>query len=152
MRSALKVSVIVCVLLSGLVPAQAQAFLGLQPGIRGGIYEDGNDFFLGVDLKTSLAILHANPNLEWVFVDNANVFTLNLDALFNIFPLPLVDVWGGGGFGVFYAKPDDLDSTSDFAVNLLAGLGFNVLLDPYVQIKYVITDDNTLVFAAGIRF
>jgi hypothetical protein len=151
-RSAIKISVIVCILLCGLLPAQAQAVPGIQPGIRGGIYEDGSNFFLGVDVKGNIAMLHANPNFEWVFVDNANVFTLNLDALLTVFPIPIMDPYLGAGLGVYYVKPDGFDSTNDFALNLIAGLGFNIILDPYVQLKYVITDNNTLVLAAGIRF
>jgi opacity protein-like surface antigen len=144
--------VIVCILLCGLLPAQAQAIAGIQPGIRGGIYEDGNDFFLGVDVKGNIAMLHANPNFEWIFVDGANAFTLNLDALLTVFPIPIMDPYLGAGLGVYYVKPDNFDSTNDFAFNLIAGLGFNVVLDPYVQLKYVIGDNNTLVLAAGIRF
>jgi hypothetical protein len=131
---------------------QAHAILGLQPGVRGGFYEDSDSFFLGVDLKSQIAILHANPNFEWVFVDDGDLFTLNLDAFVNVFPLPVVDPWLGAGVGIGYSKPDTGDSESDFLFNLIAGVGFNILLDPYVMIKYIIAEDNTFVLAGGIRF
>ncbi len=151
MRTTIKTIVILCVLLCGLLPTQTQA-IGPQFGIRGGIYENGSDFFLGVDAKVGLAMLNVVPNFEWIFVDKANAFTLNLDAQLTIFPIPIMDPYLGAGLGYYYVKPDNFDSTSDFAFNLIAGLGFNIILDPFVQLKYIITDDNTLVLAAGIRF
>ena len=152
MHNVFKVFVVAFLLLCVFLSGHAHAVLSLQPGVRGGFYEDNSNFFVGFDLKSKIAIVTANPNFEWVFVDDGDLFTLNLDGLFTVFPIPIMDPYLGAGVGITYVKPEVADSENDFAFNLIAGLGFNIPLDPYVQIKYIITENNTFVFAAGIRF
>lgn len=152
MRQTLQVTSITVILVCVLLSSAAEAVVGIQPGVRGGIYEDGDNWFLGVDVKTKVAMIAVNPNFEWIFVDHGNSFTLNLDGLFTVLPIPLMDPYVGAGIGTFYIDPDGGDSKSDFAFNLIAGASFNVPLKPYVQIKYIITDNNTFVLAGGVRF
>ena len=152
MRTILRVTTLVFVAACLFLPSGAAALNVIQPGVRTGIYEDGDNWFLGVDVKTKVAMIAVNPNFEWIFVDNANSFTLNVDGLLTVFPIPLLDPYVGAGIGTFYVKPDNRDSKNDFAFNLIGGVSFNVKLNPYVQIKYVITDNNTWVIAGGIHF
>jgi hypothetical protein len=142
---------IMFVLACVLAPQLAQAGVRPKLGARLGAYED--DFFLGVDLLADVAMLHANPNFEWVFIDGGDLFTINADAYINIFPFPAVHPWAGGGLAFMYFKPDNFDSNTDVGVNLIAGAGFTLPMDPYVMIKYIIIEgDDTFVVAAGIHF
>ena len=152
MRKVFYSSIIFCLLLTTLVAERAQALELLQFGVRGGYYEDFEEGFLGADVKMGFAMFDLNPNLEWIFVQNANAFTLNVDGTMTIFPIPLLDPYVGGGVGYIYTKPDGFDATNDFGLNLIAGLGLNVVLNPYVQLKYVISDNNTWVFVLGVHF
>jgi len=139
---------IAAILVSAVLSSQAQAIL--SPGVRIGTYE--GDFFVGADLKFGLAMFHANPNIEYIFVDNATFFTASFDGFMNFLPLPVIHPYAGGGVGLVYVKPDDFDSKTDFALNLILGVDVSLPLNPYAQFKYVVTDDNAWVFAIGIRF
>ena len=143
---------IAVVLACSLFPTAAGAAKLVQPGVRGGVYTDGSNWFLGVDVKTKVAMIAVVPNFEWIFVDHANSYTLNVDGLFNVLPIPLMDPYIGAGIGTFYVKPDEGNSKNDFVFNLIAGASFNVAINPFAQIKYVITDNSTWVIEGGIRF
>ncbi|UCH85254.1 MAG: hypothetical protein JSW50_06070, partial [Candidatus Latescibacterota bacterium] len=56
----------------------------INPGIRGGFYFPDDSFYLGADVKFGLAMLYANPNFEYVFVDNLTLWTLNADGFFTL--------------------------------------------------------------------
>lgn len=139
----------------------ATAQVGFSPGIRGGIYTDDNDLFLGADVKADVMMLSLIPNIEYVFVDNATFITINVDAAYDLSVVPMTDLYIGGGLGILYVDPDkvagfDPDSESELGINVIGGAGFNaVALSPYVQAKYIIaTGDfkDQLVISAGIRF
>lgn len=134
--------------------SQADASGGLlQPGIRGGYYTDNSDFFLGADLKTSLLFFSFNPNVEYVFIDNGTLGTLNLDGTMDLSFIPFVSAWAGAGLGWVYADPDNADSDTESAVNLLLGASLRMPLSPYLQLKYIAADKNdNFVVGVGIRF
>lgn len=155
MQNRLKLIVAACILAGVMAPHASDALPLIQPGVRAGFYsgEDATDFFIGVDALAAAGPFHVNPNFEWVFADKLDLYTLNLDAYMNVFPFPVVKPWAGAGLGFLYSKPEGLDSGSDVAVNLIAGAGFKIKMDPYVMIKYVVSDfDDIFVFAGGIRF
>lgn len=147
-KSAIAVLFVLCVFCG-----YAEAVMTVQPGVRAGYYDDSGKFFLGVDLKTDLATITINPNFEWVFVDDGDLFTANLDGTMDVLSaLPVVRPWIGAGFGLLYAKPEAFDSQTDAAINLLAGLDLGIPLNPYIMAKYIITENDTFVVGAGIRF
>ena len=151
MRKVILSSLVVCSLIVAVGSHNAYA-KPIQFGVRGGTYSDPSDPFIGADAKIGLGGFHVIPNIEWVFVDGGDFFTLNVDGTMTIFPIPILDPYVGAGVGWVRVKPDNLDATNEGAFNLIGGVSFNVPLDPFVQIKYVITEDNTWVFAVGARF
>lgn len=138
-----------CVLGLWITPAVA-APIGWN--LCGGIYsgDASDDFFLGAGARLSAGPITVNPNAEYVFVDNATSYSLNVDGHITVFPM----VYAGAGLGLHMFDTDFTDSDSETVINLLAGVGLSAApLKPYGQIKLVMGDgDDPLVFALGVRF
>lgn len=145
-----------------LVPALAEAQFDIDLGIRGGLYSDAEAGFVGAELLIPVTrSWYFNPNYEYVFVDDGDLSTLNIDAHYD---LPLRSpfyVWLGGGVAVIFAEDEirrgrriDTEEETDVGLNLLAGLGFGKgqAIRPYVQGKLVIADETEAVIAVGLRF
>ena len=124
--------------------------------LRAGIYTDETDGFLGGGVLWDLAqkgAWFANPNLEYVFVDNGDFFTLNGDVHYDFETGKSYALWAGGGPAILFADPDNGDSDTDIGLNLLAGIGAKKgSVRPFGQVKLLIADDSQLVVAGGIRF
>jgi hypothetical protein len=122
---------------------------------RAGLYtKGGSDFFLGGGLKIDLLMVEVIPNIEYVFVDNATLYTLNLDGNFKFLSIPFVRAWVGGGIGTMRFKPEGFDTQGKALINILGGVGLNaIVLKPYAQIKYVFVKDldNQFVVSVGIH-
>jgi hypothetical protein len=133
----------------------------LDFGIRGGIYTEDSDPFVGVELLTRVgnSSWYFNPNLEAVFVDNGDLYTLNGDFHYDFEPSASVDFWAGGGPALIFRDFDRRgrgvnDSETDVGLNLLVGIGFNssASIRPYLQGKVILSDDNEASVAFGVRF
>jgi hypothetical protein len=132
------------------LPSQADAILGAD--VRGGYYTEVEELFLGGGLRIGLAGFEIIPNFEYVFVSNATLYTLNVDGQINLIPFGLGSVWIGGGLGLMGFGVEGSDTETKGLVNLFAGVGLNVILKPFAQVKYVISDESTAVLALGVRF
>jgi hypothetical protein len=133
-----------------VLPSQADAILSAD--IRGGVYTDPEDFFLGGGLRIGVAGFEVIPNFEYVFVSNATRYTLNVDGQWNLLPFGLGSAWVGGGLGLMGVGIEGFDTNTDGLINLFAGVGLNVILKPYAQAKYIISDSNQGVLSLGVRF
>jgi hypothetical protein len=132
-------------------------------GVRGGLYSDAEAGFLGAELLTGISRnWFLNPNLEYVFVDDGDLWTLNLDAHYDFRTGAPYYVWAGGGPAVIFSSLDpprgcrrcDDDSETDLGLNLLAGVGFGKgqAIRPYVQGKVILSDNTEAVIAFGLHF
>ncbi len=149
MRPFTKIILTACCFL--LVVSICQAGI-VEPGIRGGFYFPGDSFYLGADVKFGLAMLYADPNIEYIFIDNGSFWTFNADAYISL-GVPVLSVWAGGGLGLLYTKPDNFDSQTDVGVNLIAGVEFDFVVNPYLMVKYIIKPDEDIsVVGIGVRF
>lgn len=143
-----------------LVPGLASAQIDF--GVRGGLYSDADAGFLGVELLTPITRdLFFNPNYEYVFVDNGDLSTLNLDVHYDLWRGRPYYAWLGGGAAVIFSKNDVLgcrscssDSNTDIGLNILAGIGFGKgqAIRPYVQGKVTVSDNTEASIALGLRF
>ncbi len=135
-------------------PAEAVDF-----GVRAGVYTDQSDGFVGGELLFPITPQwYFNPNVEWVFVDDGDLFTVNGDFHYDF----SVDfdgfVWAGAGAALIVADDDrtrrrDDDAETDVGLNLLGGVGWQVEgFTPYVQGKVIVSDDSEAVVAVGLRF
>ncbi len=155
---ALAIPLSLLTLLATPAPARAQ----VDFGVRGGVYSDDGDPFLGAELLGNFhgTRWYYNPNVEVVFVDPGSLVTANADFHFDVPTNGPFDVWlGAGGALVFRDYGNDGrrhrdNSTTDPGLNLIAGLGFNPRGDvrPYIQGKLLLSDDSQAVLAFGLRF
>lgn len=141
-----------CALALVVTPAAAEWI----PGFRAGIYGEGSDPFVGMEL------LHPvgdgrwwfNPNVEWVFVDRGDLFSLNADVHYDLEVEAAVDVWVGGGLAAIFSDHPRRGSETDAGINLLGGVAFRRAgpVRPYVQGKIVLSDEIEGVIGFGVRF
>ena len=130
----------------------------VDPDFRAGIYTDGSNGFVGGGVLWDMGNKgrwYANPNLEYVLVDNGDFFTVNADVHYDLDVETPFFVWVGGGPALLFADSDegDDDSETDFGLNLLAGIGAREgSVRPFGQVKLIVADDSQLVFAVGLRF
>lgn len=132
---------------------EARAQIGLDVTARAGYYTDNNDLFLGTGLNLNIATISVCPNLEYVFIDKGDFYTLNLDGHLNLVTPPGTALWIGLGLTRLYYNPDNGSSTRESGMNLLAGFGLTKIpLRPYLQGKFIIADNSQFVIGAGIVF
>lgn len=146
----------------GLVTAATPARAGEWDfGLRAGVYTEASEAAIGAELLTRIGNSghwFFNPNVEYVFVDNGDLATLNMDFHYDINTRGPVFLWLGGGPGLIVRDPDRpprRDTETDAAFNLLAGIGFNLRnssVRPYVQGKLILSDETESAIAFGIRF
>jgi hypothetical protein len=134
------------------VPASADE---VKFGVRGGYYAEAESAFLGIELLTQLAPrIYFNPNIEYVFVDDAKYVTWNADFHYDFHVSGRSFAWLGAGLALATVNPDGPDNTdNDVAANFLAGLGVRSgSVIPYFQVKLIAKDDTEFVVAFGLRF
>jgi hypothetical protein len=126
--------------------------IGIQA--TGGWYTDSNDFFLGGGARVGFGSITVIPNAEYLFVDKASEYSLNVDGTMSVLPLGVASGYVGAGIGWMTVDPDNAKSSTDTVFNLIAGAGLNTFpLKPFGQFKYVLKDgDDPLQFAVGVRF
>jgi hypothetical protein len=138
--------------LAAASPARAD----IDPEVRAGVYTDGSDGFIGGGVLWDLGQRgrwYANPNLEYVLVDNGDYFTINGDVHYDLDVDTPFFVWAGGGPALLFADSDRGDSETDIGLNLIAGIGARQgNIRPFAQLKLIVSDDSQLVFAVGLRF
>jgi hypothetical protein len=136
-------------------PASAVDF-----GVRAGVYDDAGEAFVGGELLAQLSPRwFFNPNVEYVFVDDGDLITVNGDFHYD-FPVDFNGyVWAGGGPALilddreFPPRGREDDDDTDLGVNLLGGVGWRADgLVPYVQGKIILADETEAVLAFGLRF
>ena len=157
MKSILKLHVLICVVIL-FAALRSTAEADVRPGVRFGGYFDSGGAFIGGEILADTAWRHwyFNPNVEFVFADQAKLATFNFDVHYDLPVRSGVYVWVGGGPAILYRNPDNerLDSETDFAFNVLMGVGFNKggSVTPYVQPKVILSDHSYFSLAFGIRF
>jgi len=141
------------------IPSTAKA--NLDFGVRGGFYDDADAGFLGGELLWGVTRQwYFNPNLEYVFVDDGDLMTVNADVHYDFPTRSPFYTWVGGGVAGILRDSDcrgrfcDDDNDTDIGLNLLAGVGFGKgqALRPYIQGKVILAEDTEAVLAVGLRF
>lgn len=149
----------VILLVAAIVASPAAGRGATLFGVRAGEYTDVGEPFIGLELNTQVRPdIWFNPNFEYVLVDDGDLVTLNFDFHYDFdVPAPLM-VWAGLGPAVVFSdlergRRGEDDSETDFGLNLLGGVGWQVnSLLPYVQAKALVSDEKEFVIAVGLRF
>ena len=130
---------------------------GVDGDLRAALYTDDDAVGVGAGILTGVADSHSwffNPNVEAAFGDDASIVSLNGDVHYDFADTEDVTFWLGGGPALIMTDPEgDADSDADAGLNLLTGLGDkDGSIRPYAQLRGLISDENELVLAGGIRF
>ena len=129
---------------------------GLDFGLRAGGYVEDHDPFVGLELLVPMGTTdwYFNPNAEFVFADERDRASLNLDFHYDFQKTGTYYLWAGAGLaGIHTDGGRGRGSETDAGLNLLAGVGWRLeSLTPYAQLKVVLSDDSELVAAVGVRF
>lgn len=149
-RSIVALFFVVC-----LLPLVADA--EIKPGVRAGAYFDAESAFIGGEILAGFAdSWYFNPNVEYVFIDNGDLLTLNFDVHYDLRTDSSFYLWVGGGPAILLFDPEGRgDSDTDLGVNLFAGIGFPLRdtdLIPYIQPKLILSEDTEFSLAFGLRF
>ena len=131
-------------------------------GGRAGFYDDADAGFVGLELLMDVyPRWFFNPNVEYVFVDDGALWTLNGDVHYDFdVPIPYA-VWAGAGPAVIFRDIDppagcfncDGEDETDFGLNLIGGIGLQRgAVRPYLQGKVLLSDSKEAVLAIGVRF
>jgi hypothetical protein len=136
-----------------LAPVSTTPAASADFGVRAGVYTDAGEPFVGVEGLFALGNrVYLNPNFEYVFTDDPDLMTFNVDLHYDFRTRSRAYVWAGGGLGVLYSNPDQGDSNTDVGLNLLFGVGLKGDVVPYVQAKVIVSDDTEFVIGFGVRF
>jgi len=139
-------------------PAQAQVQAPTRFGAHAGIWEDGSNPLVGLELLTPISEnWFFNPSFDFVSADHANLYILSADAHFDLDVARPTLLWVGGGAALIIRDsdwPHGSGTDTDLGLDVLAGAGFTTAsgLIPYVQAKAVLADDSSAVLTLGLRF
>jgi hypothetical protein len=124
-------------------------------GARAGVYTADGDPFIGGEVVTGIERnLYLNPNVEYIFAENAGKATFNFDLHYDFAHRGRAFFWIGGGLAIVYVDPDSSDSSTDAGANILFGVGFRGggRVIPYIQAKILASDDSDFALGFGLRF
>ncbi|MGH9323605.1 MAG: hypothetical protein ACRD21_13265 [Vicinamibacteria bacterium] len=133
--------------------SDAQVLVG---GRAGAYIADGDPFIGGEVLVGVEENLFLNPNVEYVFAENASKATFNFDLHYDFARRGRAFFWLGGGLAVIYVDPDGPpDSRTDAGANILFGVGFRTpgrRWVPYIQAKILAAEEGDFILGFGVRF
>lgn len=124
-------------------PAAAQ-----DPGIRGGISVDPDQFYFGGHLETAPLVdrLYFRPNLEVGFGDDLSLIAANMEFVYKFSTGRPMNLYAGAGPALnIFMKDDDSDTEAGF--NFLVGMETNRGL--FFEFKIGAMDSPDLKFGVG---
>ena len=130
-------------------PARADG----QLGARAGLVTDDEDLFVGVEWLMNVShSWYFDPNLEYAFAGH-DYLTLNADFHYDFLKNKPYFFWAGAGPALILRHDDPEHDDSDWGANVFAGFGWKrKSWTPYVQAKVVLSNDDSLAVAVGVRF
>ena len=128
-------------------PAMAQ-----DPGIRGGISLDPDQFYFGGHLETSPLVdrLHFRPNVEVGIGDDLTLIAANMEFVYKFTARRAWNFYAGGGpaLNIFmFDGAGDNDSETEAGFNVLAGAESSGGL--FFEFKLGLIDSPELKFGVG---
>ena len=136
--------------------AASPAAAEIDFGVRAGAYLEDSDPMVGFELLMPLPAndWFFNPNVEAIFSDPQDRYSLNLDVHYDFRQTADYYLWGGGGVAAIRTDAGrNRDGEWDAGVNLLGGIGWRLQgMVPYAQLKVVFSDDSEVSAAVGLRF
>lgn len=123
--------------------------------LKGGAYLDHGDPYIGVGYTFPIDDrLTFTPNADYVFVDNGDLYSFNLDGKYEVNPSAANPMWVGAGIGLIERDVGLVDNT-DAALNVKWGMDFNNAserMTPFVSTKAAFSDNSEFAVSVGVRF
>ena len=147
-RSVVCRAVVACaVVVIGAGTAAAQG-----PGVRGGVSDDPDQFYIGGHFETDELIdhLYLRPNLEVGFGDDVTTIAVNIEAVYKFALKNRRDTrfYAGGGPAIIVYDRDN-GSDAKGGLNLLGGLEFGKF---FFEVKGGLVDSPSLKVGIGYTF
>lgn len=124
--------------------------------LRAGGYTDADGVAIGGGLVTDLrpgGAWQFNPNLEIVFPNGGNMYTMNADFQYEFPSRTSLGAYAGVGPALLIADPNVGSSQTDFGANLIGGvMGRHGTTRPFGQAKLVLSDNTEFALMGGVRF
>src|SRR5262249_23861190 len=94
-----------------------------------------------------------NPNIEFAMGDTRDLKVLSGDFHYDFGATSGLSIWAGGGPALLMNNPDVGETTTDFGLNALMGVGDRSGSGrPFGQVGGTIADHGQLALQGGIRF
>jgi hypothetical protein len=126
--------------------------------LQAGTYFDIGEPFIGAGYQFPLnPRLSFVPNAEYVFVNNGDLYTVNLDSRYALNPAASNPMWVGAGIGMIRREAGPFNDT-DSALNLMWGINFDSYtgnlgnFTPFISTRAILSDDSEVGLSFGIRF
>lgn len=136
-----------------LSPAFADQTQGID--LTAGEYLNIRDPYIGVGYRMPVAPRWSvEPNAEYVFVRQGNMYTFNVDGHYLLNPSSRNPMYVGAGLGMIRRTRPFYDST-DTAMNLSWGVdfdGYSGPVTPFINTKAVFSNNSDFSVSFGIRF
>jgi hypothetical protein len=138
------------------VAAVALAAVPVRAGdvsLRAGAYSDVDAPFLGLEYRAPVqGRLYVAPNFELVLPSSGSYYSFSADLHYVFRAQGRLQPWLGAGLGIYARGHQGGGTRTSAGGNFLGGLALRTKLDPYAQVKVVVTGDTAFVLGFGIRF
>lgn len=146
------ISLFLAVITFTATDATAQTRIGANVGYN----LDAEEFFAGAQARFGAGGLPViiNPSIETYFIDNFTWLQIDVNALYPFgVDNSTFTPYAGGGLGVNYIKPENLDSRTDAGLNLIAGATFGFgRLTPFAEARINFDDGTNVGIRGGVLF
>jgi len=159
-------AIIAFILLFAAIPAtnNAQSF---DYGPRFGLYMEDTDLFIGAQADIELLSvvgIHVVPYIDYIFDSKYDTkWLIGVNALYDIFTLPMGSLYAGGGIGFLRTSYDITnigtglitnEKETDSVISLLGGIRFDVTgrFKPFANARISINGDTNIVLEGGLHF
>jgi hypothetical protein len=151
LRSRLLAVVVSCIALAAAKPAAAVSIV--EPIAYGSWRTEPGTGSLGAGAAIGVLSFDFVPTFEYVWVDNATDWALNLDGHIPVIALPVVALYAGAGYANYHHDPEVGGSSDDSGFNLLFGAKASLgRLKPFGEVKYTTAGRDGTILTLGTRF
>ena len=139
-------------ILLGVVLFSATPALAQDPGLRGGISIDPDQFYFGGHLETGPLVerLHFRPNVEVGIGDDLTLIAANMEFVYKFTRSRGLNLYAGGGpaLNIFmFDGPGDNDAETEAGFNVLVGA--ETPRGWFFEAKFGLIDSPDLKFGVG---
>jgi hypothetical protein len=135
------------------IAAAASPARASDVSLRAGAYTDLDAPFIGIEYRAPVqGRLYVAPNFELVLPSSGSYYSFSADLHYLFRAQGQFQPWLGAGLGIYARGYQGGGTTTSAGGNFIGGLALRTKLNPYAQVKLVVTGDTAFVLGFGIRF